>query len=228
MTILIEDNAIVTPGDLLAEGNYEVGDGVYKSGEHYYAKAIGVFSVKNEKLRVRVLKGRYYPKVGDKVIGYIEDCNLTSWIVNIRGPYSGVLLASNAIKGRFDPIKDDTRRIFDVGDVIRAEIISFDRTRDPMLATKYSRLGKLEGGRVIEVSPNHIPRIIGSKGSMIQMIKNKTNTRITVAQNGRVWIRGDNPQDEARVIEVIERITREAHTSGLTDRIESLLDQKEN
>ena len=222
MTIA-EDDSIVTPGELLATGSYESGSGVSQEGENYFANIVGVFSVKDDKLRVRPLKGRYYPKVGDKIIGTVEDVNLTSWVVDIRGPYKGYLLASNAIKGRFDPIKDDARRIYDVGDVIKAEVISFDRTRDPMLSTKFPRLGKVEGGRIIEVSPNHIPRIIGRKGSMVKMIKTATKSKITVAQNGRIWIESPTKEAQDLTIETIRMITRQAHTSGLTDRVAEFL-----
>lgn len=226
MAIKVEDNKIVVPGEHLATGEFKKGEGVLQIDDNYYSSMVGVFATRGEKIRVRPLKSRYYPSVGDKVIGYIEDANLTSWTVNIKGPYSGLLLASNAMKGRFDPVKDDTRRIYDVGDVIKAEIISFDRTRDPMLTTKFPRLGKLDGGRIIEVAPNHIPRIIGRKGSMISMIKNATNAKIMVAQNGRIWIKGTTKEDEDRVIEAIDQITREAHVSGLTDRIENLLKEE--
>jgi len=222
---LVEEDSIVVPGELLATGTFQTGNGVIQDGEKYYANMVGVFFSKGNKLRVRPLKGRYYPKVGDKVLGTIEDVNLTSWVVNIRGPYRGFLLASNAIKGRFDPIKDDARRIYDVGDVIKAEIISFDRTRDPMLSTKFPRLGKVEDGRIIEISPNHIPRVIGRKGSMVKMIKRATNSKITVAQNGRIWIQCEKKKDQDLAIAAINMITREAHTNGLTDRVQEFLDK---
>jgi exosome complex component RRP4 len=130
------------------------------------------------------------------VIGIVEDVALTSWTVNIGGPYAGVLLASNAIRGRFDPIRDDARRIYDLGDVIRAEVVSFDRTRDPQLVTKYKGLGRLRGGLTLETNPNHIPRIIGKKGSMISMIKRLTDCKIIVGRNGRVWIKGEDKKSE--------------------------------
>ncbi|MDH5401268.1 MAG: exosome complex RNA-binding protein Rrp4 [Candidatus Heimdallarchaeota archaeon] len=228
MTIIVEDSEIVVPGDLLADGNYKFGEGIVKRGNNFYSSLVGVFIIRNEFLQVRPLKGRYFPNVGDTVIGFIEDTNLTSWIVNIRGPYSGILLASNASRRRFDPIRHDARKIFDVGDVIKAEIISFDRTRDPQLATKYPRLGKLEGGRILETNPHHIPRIIGKQGSMISMIKQLTNSNIMVAKNGRIWIKANNIHDEERVVEAINQISREAHVSGLTDRISELLNTNKN
>jgi exosome complex component RRP4 len=228
MSLFIEHQEIVVPGQKLAEGDYKPGDGTFTDEGNIYSSYVGLVLVREKKIRVRPLKGKYFPSVGDLVIGYIEDVGLTSWTVNIEGPYAGILLASNAIRGRFDPIRDDARRIYDMGDVIRAEIISFDRTRDPQLVTKYQGLGKLRGGRVLETNPNHIPRIIGRKGSMISMIKKKTNCKIIVARNGRVWIKGETPEQEEKVIEAINQISREAHVSGLTDRIAKFLSDEIN
>lgn len=227
MSLFIGHQEIVVPGQKLAEGDYKSGDGTFKEEGLIFASYVGLALIKDKNIRVRPLKGKYSPAVGDLVIGYVEDVALTSWTVNIDGPYSGILLASNAIRGRFDPIRDDARRIYDLGDVIRAEIISFDRTRDPQLVTKYQGLGKLRGGRIMETNPNHIPRIIGRKGSMISMIKRHTNCKIVVAKNGRVWIKGENPEQEEKVIEAINQISREAHVSGLTDRIAKMLSNEE-
>ena len=51
-----------------------------------------------------------------------EKCAITSWEVNIKGPYMGILLASNAVRGRFDPIKDNANRIFKIGDVVKLDV----------------------------------------------------------------------------------------------------------
>ncbi|MHA2276521.1 MAG: exosome complex RNA-binding protein Rrp4 [Candidatus Kariarchaeaceae archaeon] len=228
MSLFIEHQEIVVPGQKLAEGDYRSEDGTFEDEGSIYSSFVGLALIRENKIRVRPLKGKYFPSVGDLVIGYIEDVGLTSWTVNIDGPYYGILLASNAVRGRFDPIRDDARRIYDMGDVIRAEVMSFDRTRDPQLVTKYQGLGKLRGGRVLETNPNHIPRIIGRKGSMISMIKRQTNCKIIVARNGRVWIKGENPEKEEKVIEAINQISREAHVSGLTDRIAKFLSDEDN
>ena len=65
-------------------------------------------------------------------------------------------------------------------------------------------------------------------GSMIKMLKNLTGCNIFVTQNGRIWIRGDNIKKERLLIDAINKINREAHTSGLTDRIEAYLKEKIN
>jgi exosome complex component RRP4 len=223
MTLLIKSNGIVVPGEQVAEGNYKANQGVFQSEDKFYSSLTGLLIVSGESLRIQPLQGSYAPKVGDLVIGKITDAGLTSWKVDIGGPYEAILAVSNATSRRFDPIRDDTRRIYEVGDAIRAKIISFNRTKDPSLLTRERGLGKLHDGRVIEVSPVHISRIIGRRGSMIAMVKRMTRTRILVGQNGRVWISGNTREDEILAIRAIEKIDREAHTTGLTERVSDLL-----
>ncbi len=221
--IKVKNHEIVIPGDLLAEGNFKSGDGVIKKGNAFYSTIMGLFQNKGEYIQVKALKGKYMPRSGDLVIGKVVEVGLTNWIVEIGSPYSAVLLANNATEKRFDPVKDDARKIFDLGDIILAKIASFDRTRDPSLLTNERGLGKLRGGRVLEIEAAHIPRVIGKKGTMINMVKRLTRTQIITGQNGRVWIHGKKPEDELKAIESIRKIELEAHTQGLTDRIRDML-----
>jgi exosome complex component RRP4 len=81
-------------------------------------------------------------------------------------------------------------------------------------------LRKLDTGRIIRVNPNKVPRIIGKEGSMVSMIKAETNCRITVGQNGVIWVSG-NPKEELIAVSMIRKIERESHISGLTERIKA-------
>jgi exosome complex component RRP4 len=120
-------------------------------------------------------------------------------------------------------MKDDIRQQFDVGDMLAAEVIAFNRTRDPVLSVKGRGLGKLRGGRIIEILPAKVPRLIGRKGSMINLIKNETNTRMIIGQNGWVWVSGKSVESELLVEKIVRKIEKESHTSGLTDRIKELI-----
>jgi exosome complex component RRP4 len=77
---------------------------------------------------------------------------------------------------------------------------------------------------VIEVSPSKVPRVIGKNGSMIQMLENMTGCRVYVGQNGRIWIDGDL-ENIVRAVQAIRMIEDEAHSSGLTEKIKSFLEQ---
>ena len=64
--------------------------------------------------------------------------------------------------------------------------------------------------------------MIGKKGSMINMIKDKTNCKIVVGQNGLVWVKGDEDMEQLTK-NIIHLIEAEAHTSGLTNKIKNKL-----
>ena len=226
--IALENHAIVVPGDLLAEGTIRYGEGVIQRGNNYYSTVVGLFQDKGDFIQVKSLKGKYVPRPGDLVIGKIVEVGLTNWLIDIGSPYFAVLLANNATEKKFDPVKDDARKIFSVGDVILTKIISFDRTRDPQVITNERGLGKLRGGRIIEIEAAHIPRVIGKKGTMINMVKRLTRTQIITGQNRRIWIQGKKKEDELKAIESIKKIELEAHTQGLTDRIRDMLSENNN
>lgn len=168
------------------------------------------------------LKGGYIPRVGDLVAGRIVDIGLSGWNVDIRSPYEAMLPASET-PGPRGPRRQDLSSTFDVGDMVIAEILAFDRTRDPLLTAKGPGLGKVATGRVVEISAAKIPRLIGRKGSMISMLKKETDCQITVGQNGIVLVWGKSPENERVAVEAIYMVEREAHTRGLTDRIREMI-----
>jgi len=84
------------------------------------------------------------------------------------------------------------------------------------------RLGVLKSGRILEISPAKVPRLIGRGGSMISMLKNETKCNIFVGQNGTIWINGKE-KDMNLAAKAIMIIESEAHLDGLTDRIGKFL-----
>ncbi|MCD6465840.1 RNA-binding protein [Candidatus Bathyarchaeota archaeon] len=218
-----ENRQIVTPGDLLAEGNYVAGNNTYKEGFKIYASRLGLVEYEGRNVQVVALNSVYIPSVGDQVIGKIEDININAWVVNINSPYKAILRANEALNKPFRQQKDDLTRFLDVGDLILAKVIAFDRTIDPILTIREPGLGKITQGQIVKVSPAKIPRIIGRKASMINMLKRETECKITVGQNGIILISGPSPDNERLAILAIEKIAQEAHTSGLTDRIAEMI-----
>jgi exosome complex component RRP4 len=222
MSVLFENRQLVVPGELLAEGDFKVGEGTFRENNKIFASQIGLATLKGKTIYVTALAGSYMPHVGDIVIGKVYSISLTSWQVDICSPYAGILHISNVVRRPFNAMKSDLREIFDIGDIIVTKVIAFDRLQDPALTVKGRDLGKLRGGTIIEIPPSKIPRLIGRKGSMINMIKEQTHAKIVVGQNGRIWIVGKRPGDEIEVIRAIRKIEREAHTTGLTDRVREL------
>ncbi|MEM2988913.1 MAG: exosome complex RNA-binding protein Rrp4 [Candidatus Bathyarchaeia archaeon] len=220
--LLIGRREIVVPGDLLAEGDLRPGDNVLREGDRIYALKVGLVDLEGDRVSVVPLKGCYFPRPGDLVIGRIVEAGLTGWEVDILAPYPALLpMSETYTKGQAS--KTDLSTIFSTGDLVMAKVIAFDRTRDPLLTAKGPGLGKAFGNRVVRISPMKIPRLIGRKGSMITMLKRETGCRIIVGQNGVVLISGRDDRAERAVVEAIYKIEREAHTQGLTDEIKEMV-----
>ena len=223
MPIFHEKRQLVTPGDLLAENDYINGENTYKENGKIYATRVGLFDHDDKRVFVVALKSFYIPMVGDTVIGKVLELMLSGWIVNIRAPYVAVLRASDALERPVRPQRDDLPALFDVGDMMIAKIVAYDRTRDPLLTVLERGLGKVTRGQTIEITPTKIPRVIGKKGSMITTIKNETGCQVIIGQNGRIVIAGKTPEDERLAIMAIRIVEQEAHTTGLTDRVTEML-----
>jgi len=223
MPVFYERRQLVTPGDLLAENDYINGENTYKESGKIYATRVGLVDHDQKRIFVVALKSFYIPMIGDPIIGKVLEVTLGGWVVDIRAPYVAMLRASDALERPVRPQKDDLPALFDVGDMMIAKIVAYDRTRDPLLTVLERGLGKITRGQVIEVTPTKIPRVIGKKGSMITMIKTETGCQIAIGQNGRIAIMGKTPEDERSAIMAIRMIEQEAHTSGLTDRVTEML-----
>lgn len=223
MPAFYERRNIVTPGDLLAEDDYVAGDNTYKKDGKIYATRVGLVDYEDHKIFVVALKAFYVPSVGDLVIGNVVEAGLGAWIIDIKAPYPAVLRAADALNRPFKPQRDDMPSILDVGDVVMAKIVAYDRTRSPLLTVREPDLGKVKRGQVVEVTPTKIPRVIGRKGSMISMLQQETDCQITVGQNGVILVSGRSPENEQLAVMAIRKIEEEAHTSGLTDRVTEMI-----
>ncbi len=226
MPTFYEPKQIVTPGDLLAEGEYLAGENTYVENKVIYSSRLGLVEYDNKKVNVVALKGFYIPRIGDLVIGTVTEVGFNGWTIAINAPYKAFLRPSDVLSRPFKPQKDELSQVLNVGDLIVAKIISYDRSHDPQLTVAEPGLGKITRGQILKITPTKIPRVIGKKGSMITMIKDETGCQIILGLNGIVLITGKTLEGEQAALVAIRRIEEESHTSGLTDRITQML--KEN
>ncbi len=225
---------IVVPGDTVAVGDVEIETPnllIKLSDGRVVATVTGLLNVEESEDKVRIglipLKGRYIPKPGDIVIGIVADVGITAWFLDIRAPFPGVLNASDYLGRPFNPATENLRKYLDVGDVVIARVAQFDRTRDPLLTTQDKGLGKVVEGSLVEIEPSRVPRVIGRRKSMINMLQELTQCTIVVGNNGRILLKCPNPEIEAVAILAIKKIEAEAHTSGLTERVrEFIIEEK--
>jgi exosome complex component RRP4 len=216
--IFVEDKEIVIPGDILADEEYHSGRGTFKENDKVCSSLVGLVAIRDKKISVIPLQSKYIPKRGDVVIGEVTDIRFSMWNLDINSPYSGFLPASDV----FGKEKRELNRTFDVGDVLFLRVVDVDEVKKVKLGLKGRGLGKFRGGILINITPTKVPRLIGKKGSMINMIKDETHCEVIVGQNGVVWVKGE-PGMERVAEKVINMIEDQAHTSGLTDRVRDML-----
>lgn len=219
----VKDKDIAVPGDLLAEGMSFLPAGrAYRDDKKLYASTTGLIKIKGKVIKVIPLAGAYVPKAGDDVIGKIDSISHNRWAVDIGGPFNADLNIGEASNRYIDLNKTSLADIYDVGDWVLARVKEITNSGYVKLSTKDRKYKKLTSGNVIQVSPTKIPRIIGKKGSMIGMIKNVTDCKIYVGQNGYVWTDG-KVEDVAKVGRAVKYIEENSHKSGLTDTVKDML-----
>lgn len=216
--IFVEDKEIVIPGDVLVDEDYHAGRGTFKEDGKILSSLVGLVAIRDKKISVIPLHSKYIPRRGDVVIGEITEIRFSMWNLDINSPYSGFLPASDV----FGKEKRDLNRTFNVGDVLFLRVVDVDEVKKVKLGLKGRGLGKFRGGILINITPTKVPRLIGKKGSMINMIKDETQCEVIVGQNGVVWVKG-NPEMERIAEKVVNMIEEQAHTSGLTNRVRNML-----
>jgi exosome complex component RRP4 len=232
---------LVVPGEVLSEDvkNFIPGRGTILNKEKncIVSLHIGLKQLSKNYINVIPLKGLYTPQPGDKIIGVIIDKNPVKYKLDINSNELGQLKPKNTVKktkmryakgrGRNQSFSDDlTTERYKIGEVLIVKVLSADRLNIPELTTVGKYLGIKNGGIVVTIDPPKIPRIIGRNGSMIKLLKNLTNTNIFVTQNGRIWLKGEDLDHERLLIDAIQKIEREAHTVGLTDRMQEYIENE--
>lgn len=228
--IHLAERTLVFPGDHLATGAYMVGRGAFKEGDKIFSSVTGLLSVKLEGNRIVVgvipLEGKYVPEIGDIVIGTVTKEMFMCWGVDIGAPCEATLhIGETPYQEQYEIVEGEEKPVIPVGSTILAKVIGIDETNSVWLTIAEKGLKKLHRGTIVELTPSKIPRLIGRHGSMINTIKRITGCEIVIGQNGRVWVNGDLEMIRL-VTEAIEQIDREAHTTGLTDRIKDILTTK--
>jgi len=223
MSLKTENRQLVIPGDQLADGEYLLGEGTYRDGNGVYSCVLGLVDAKENFIKVIPIKEKYTPKPGDLVIGVITDISYSSWSININSHYSGTLNVANATERYIDLNSESLADLYGIGDVILAKVDNTSLNLVAALTMKDRGLYKLNEGKLLDINPAKVPRVIGKKGTMVQMLKTMTGCRIVVGQNGRIWVCGTNTQ---LAVEAIRMIEQNAHKQGLTDEISAFLTKK--
>lgn len=213
---------IVIPGETIVFGQeYLPGEWTKREGKDIVALRFGLAEKSGRLVKIIPLSGTYMPRKGNVVIGRVLDITFNGWLMDIDAPYQSFLPAMEASKF---VNKNDLSECYDIGDMIAVKVLSVKR-KGIDLTARGRNLGKLEEGMIIKINSNKVPRVIGKEGSMINLIKNKSNCDITVGQNGTIWIKGNKVEDELFAEKAILFVTEKSFIDGLTEKTKEWLEK---
>ncbi len=196
---------IVIPGDKISDNVLHIPSGYSQNGKTY-ATTVGMM---DDEGRYTPLESVYVPKIEDTIVGIVIESASWGYSLNINLASKGVISSK------------DTRMRLNAGDLVVGRAGSLNSFGEASLVD----VEKLDGGILLEVPTSKVPRIIGRKSSMINIIRDKTKTNAIVGNNGLVWI--SDSGNVSLVTKTIDMIVINAHTSGLTDKISKFLDEQQ-
>jgi len=216
----------VIPGDVVTTGPFRPEQNVILDGNNIIATTIGISEIYDDSVRVIPLTGMYIPKIDDLVIAKVNSHTSLSWELDINSCYVGFLPAQDVFGRDFSAHADELSSKLKTGDLVAARIANFDRTRDPLVTISDRDLGQIDSGELVEISPSKVPRLIGKRGTMIQMIEMATDAAITIGQNGWVVISCESSEGLLKAKKAIQMVNEQAHIANLTDQVKEMLELK--
>jgi len=210
------ERKVVIPGEVIVKGdNYLPGEGTEKKGEDVIAIVYGLAEELKGLVKVIPLSGVYRPRRNNVIIGKVENITFNGWLIDINTPENAFLSLSEV------PTfvnKGNLEEVMDMGEMVIGKIKDIGK-RNIDLSVKGKGFGRIDGGIIIKINPNKVPRVIGKEGSMVNLIKNETKCNITVGQNGLIWVSGDKIENELLAKEAIMFVTEKSFVEGLTDEL---------
>jgi exosome complex component RRP4 len=217
-----EKRELVIPGEVIATGkDYLPGEWTQREGQDIVSLRFGLADRSGRLAKIIPLSGTYMPRKGNVVIGKVVDITFNGWLMDVDAHYPSFLPLTECSKF---VNKNDLSECYDIGDMVAVKI-QFVKRKGIDLTARGKNLGKLEEGLIIRINSNKVPRVIGKEGSMINLIKTESNCDITVGQNGIIWIRGRNIEDELFAEKAIMFVTEKSFVEGLTDKTKEWLEQ---
>ena len=193
---------IVVPGEVIWEEEIRAPNTVIVGGKTC-ATVLGM--VRDDKFIPLELV--YVPKVGDNVVGIVTDVRHAGYSIDLNLPYNGF------ISSKF------TRITLKQGDFIYGRIKFVDEVGN----VDITDAKRLPAGKLLDVPASKVPRIIGKRSSMLNLIRDGTGCSMFVGNNGYIWIGGKGNLQLA--LKTIKLIIQKAHTRGLTDTVAAYINE---
>ena len=214
---------LVTPGEAIgASSGARAGSGVIIQNEKLIETKVGWVNEKNGVTSINPIYSAYMPRSGDLVIGIVESVRNNLWFAEVNGPFNGLLPMSLAPwKVEFGAAREQ----MDIGDIMLARIQEVDEAHNIVLTMKGVGLRKLKEGVMEEIPINTIAHLRGENNSLLNKLKDASDCRIIVAENGRVWIDGDG-NGISFVRSIIEITRNSGHNSRFTENILEIIEER--
>ncbi|MFH1290952.1 MAG: exosome complex RNA-binding protein Rrp4 [archaeon] len=220
--MIMEGRQIVVPGEVIVTGNeFLPGEGTYRDGNEVVAGRYGIVDTYEKHVRVVPISGAYYPRRGNTIIGTIVDITFNGWLIDFGGAQNAFLPVSE-VPRYID--RNELREYLDFGEAVILKVWDV-KPRGIDVSMKMRGFGKIEGGMIISINSNKVPRIIGKEGSMVKLIQKAVGCEITVGQNGKIWISGKDSDSEIATKKIIEFIADYSTVNGLTGKVEKFIEQ---
>ena len=180
---------LVAPGEDLGDSEgQEAGHGVLVMDGRLRATKQGRVTMNGNAVAIEPLRSAYIPRPSDLVIGFVEGCTNNIWFIDIGAPFNAILpMSLGPGKAAFG----GTRSLIDIGEAVLCRVQEVEETHSSVVTMKGMGLRKIRSGNIEDIEPHLLGRLIGKGGKSLRQLKEDTDCRIIVADNGRIWIDGE-------------------------------------
>ena len=217
------EQRLVTPGMVIGPASGKrAGSGTIAENNEFIATRLGWLNERNDVVSVLPINSAYMPRSGDLIIGYVAEVRNNLWFFDVNGPFQALLPMSLA------PWKVEygsTRQHLGIGDAALARIQEVDETHNMVLTMKGVGLRRLNEGAVVSIPVNLIDTLRGENNATLSRIRDATNCRIIVGDNGRVWIHGD-AEDMLASRQLIQTLQQEGHKNTFETAVLALENER--
>nr|WCZ58493.1 exosome complex component rrp4 [Andalucia godoyi] len=203
--VLPGDSVSGAPGVLRGHGTL-LSQSSGSADQSVSSSALGTVSFLHALVSVKPLHGRYFPSVGDVIVGRVVSVLGSKWMFDIRAnvdaslslasshvtPFvvtsdgasssAPVQLQSESIRRRTEADARHMRTVYSEGDVVVSEVQAVSSSGEISLQTRSSKFGKLQYGTLVRSRPSLIVR------SPHHMLHIGGDVSIVLGMNGYVWI----------------------------------------
>ena len=219
------EQRLVTPGMAIGpSAGKRAGSGIITEQDTMIATQLGWLQEKNNTMSVHPIHSAYMPRSGDLIVANVAEVRNNLWFMDINGAFQGLLPMSLA------PWKVEfgaARQHMDVGNVVLARVQEVDECHNVVLTMKGVGLRRLKEGIMSEISMNHISRLRGDDDTTLRQLKEVSDCRIIVAENGRVWVDGDS-DGIAFMRTILDLVRNEGHKATFGASLEALIENRRN